>query len=122
MVCTNLSLRMTNEILTKKHNNFWACPCCGKAMKISFNFLGNKITVEPIHAFKCELCGEENFTKIHIAHIKYDVYDPTKYTMMLCPACHNKMDNNSQFSNKHPRSYPEGYKKPVLKFDKSILS
>ena len=80
---------MVKEVIKPKHKKYLACPCCGKSMKIRFNFGGRDIYIEPIHAFKCSICGEESNHTKEIHHEKYDKDNPTKNVVLACASCHD---------------------------------
>lgn len=87
---------MKKESIKIKHNKFLACPCCKKPMKIKFRFNGKDISIEPIHAYECSLCGEQSNQTKEVYHEKYDKDNPTKFTKLVCASC------NDFFSGQKP--------------------
>lgn len=94
---------MTNNKIHYRHNNFVACPCCGKPMKINFEFKRNgvvrSIRIEPIHIPICEICNKKLGGHIH--HDDYDEDDPLANTRLLCESCHADLHIGRLRNSKH---------------------
>jgi len=53
------------------------------------NFKGKQILVkENPRTGQCSVCSRKGLTHMH--HKKYDIANPLKYTVELCPSCHGK--------------------------------